>query len=422
LFLEKTAIGRENGTVPLGRIMRQTIGSIAAIALLLAANSALADVFILSAGGRLEGELLNPDEKPRKTYQVELAEGSRITLDAAQVEKVQSVKPDEQEYEKVRRQYADTVEGQWALAKWCLQKKLLPQRDAALQRVVELDPNHAEARHALGYSLVGNEWTNREDIMRSRGMVLYKGSWRTQQEVDLIENKQKQEVAEKEWYQSVDRWRGWLNGNRSEQGKEKLLNIKDPMAASALIYALKKEESPAIRSILIEALANLDTPDAVNALAVRALDDSVEEVRLTCLDYLQKKPHPQAVAYFVSMLKSKDNSVVNRAGMALGRMKDLSTVGPLIDALVTTHKFKIQNDPGRTAASFGTGGGSSGGGFSFGGSPTKIISQQITNENVRDALVRLTGKDFGFDKQAWKYWAASQKKPEAPFDARRDKS
>jgi hypothetical protein len=397
------------------------IGLITAAALLLAANlSAWADVFILANGGRLEGDLLNPDEKPRKTYQVQLSEGGQVTLAVSQVEKVQSVKPDEREYEKIRHQYPDTVAGQWALAQWCVQKKLLTQRDAHLERVIQLDPNHAEARRALGYSFINGQWAKREDIMRERGMVLYKGSWRTPQEVELIENKRQQEVAEKEWYQKVDRWRGWLGTNRGEQGKENLLGIEDPMAVPALCDAVKKEDSEPVRILLIEVLGKLGTPDAIRMLALKALDDPVEEVRLTCLDVLQKKPRPEAVSYFVGMLKSKDNLLVNRAGMALGRMKDPSVIGPLIDALVTTHKFKIQGDPNRQVASFGTGGGSGGGGFSFGGTPTRIITQQVTNETVRDALVKLTGKDFGFDKQQWKYWYASQKKPEAVFDGRRD--
>ena len=44
---------------------------------------------------------------------------------------------------------------------------------------------------------------------------------------------------------------------------------------------------------------------------------------------------------------------MNRAGVALARMKDPTATGPLIDALVTTHKFKLSaGDPGSMSATF----------------------------------------------------------------------
>ena len=39
---------------------------------------------------------------------------------------------------------------------------------------------------------------------------------------------------------------------------------------------------------------------------------------------------------------------------------------------------------------------------------------------IRAALVTLTGRNFNFDKQAWKYWYAAQKKSPDALDARRD--
>ena len=79
------------------------------------------------------------------------------------------------------------------------------------------------------------------------------------------------------------------------------------------------------------------------------------------------------MAYFVSKLSSKksDNPTVNLAGVALREMKDPSSIGPLIDALVTTHKFKVGSGGGEGSISptFGNGPGGSGGGLSMGGKP-----------------------------------------------------
>ena len=117
-----------------------------------AVDFARAEVFVLSTGGRVVGELVNRDENPRKKYIIELEDGSRVTLDAAQVEQVQRPKAELLEYEKIRADYPDTVEGQWALAEWCREKKLPAQRDTHLKRIIELDPDHADARRALGYN------------------------------------------------------------------------------------------------------------------------------------------------------------------------------------------------------------------------------------------------------------------------------
>jgi hypothetical protein len=115
------------------------------------------------------------------------------------------------------------------------------------------------------------------------------------------------------------------------------------------------------------------------------------------------------VAYFVKELRSKDNAVVNRAARGLQRMKDRSAVGPLIDALVTTHKIKVAGNPGNISTTFGSGGG---GGLSAGGGGPKIYTVHTSNQAALDALIALTGTNFNFDKQAWKYWFATQKRPD----------
>ena len=52
------------------------------------ADAVQADVFVLANGGRIEGELLNPEQSPRRDYQVKTASGGLITLAESQVERV----------------------------------------------------------------------------------------------------------------------------------------------------------------------------------------------------------------------------------------------------------------------------------------------------------------------------------------------
>ena len=56
-------------------------------------------------------------------------------------------------YAKVRREHPDTIAGHLDVARWCLGQKLDEQARAHLTRIIELDPNQAEARQLLGFRL-----------------------------------------------------------------------------------------------------------------------------------------------------------------------------------------------------------------------------------------------------------------------------
>jgi hypothetical protein len=384
-------------------------------AMLLGVDIARAEVFLLTNGGRVVGELVNRDETPRKKYVVELEDGGRVTLEASQVETVQRPKPEVLEYEKIRSDYPDTAEGQWALAEWCREKKLPAQRDAALKRIIELDPDHADARHALGYNKIGGKWARQKDLMEERGYVYYKGRWMLPQEVEQLAEKAKRDALQAEWSQKVGRWRRWLGTKRDDEAKGEFRKIDDPAALGALVRALRDERTADVRLILIEAITKFDTPESERALAIAAVQDESDEVRMTCLDFLKTKRRPEAVSYFVSKLSSKksDNPTINLAGVALREMKDPSATGPLIDALSTTHKFKVGGGggPGSISPTFSNGPGGSGSGLNMNSGP-KFVYQTFNNQGVLDALVAITGQNFSWDKTAWKAWFDAQKQPQ----------
>jgi hypothetical protein len=407
--------------------MKPILDTVTAVLLLALAQTAPAEVFVLTGGGRVTGELVNPNESPRRHYVVQVADGSKVTLEANQVKEVLRPRPNEAEYERIQPTYADTAAAQWELAQWCREHKLPAKREIHLRRVIELDPNHAEAHRALGHSQVEGRWNSRDDVMSQRGYVKYKGQWKLPQEIELLEGRRKLESNQQEWFQKLKRWRGWIGSDREEEACQNIRTIDDPVAIKALAMALHDDQAPPARLLYIEALGKIDTPEAAQALAIASLSDPVAEVRLTCLDQLQKKRRPEVIAYYVGKLSAKksDNDMVNLAGFALGRMQDPSAIGPLIEALVTTHKFKIvkPGGDGATTSTFGTGpggrGAPGGGGMSAGGGPT-YVSQTMFNQAVLDALAAITGQNFNFDKQAWKFWYAAQKRPPDALDGRRD--
>ena len=385
---------------------------------------ARAEIFVLTNAGQVRGELLNKDESPRKTFVVKTADGGQLTLDKSQVAKVLTPSAAQLEYEDIAPKYPDTVEGQWQLAQWCLEHKLNVERQPHLQRVVELDPDHREARAALGYSKVDGTWVQPDQLMKQKGYVLYKGKWVLPQEVELLEQKRKDELAEKDWFAKMKRWRDDLSGRdalRAEKARDNIRAINDPYAVAAIADYFSREQERQVREWYIEALNKIATNGAYRVLAGHAIDDGDVEIRLACLDQLAGKQLPEVVAYFLGCLKSKDNIRVNRAGIALGRMKDPATVVPLIEALVTKHKFQVITGPppGATSATFDKTGHSGGGGLAVGGAPPKIITQDIQNRDVHDSLAEITGKDFGYDIADWRRWLATFKKGDT-LGVRRD--
>ena len=396
------------------------IVSVVAVALLASLRGAAGETIVLRNGGRIEGELLNPDEKPRKTYVVKLSTGGQVTFQTSQVEKVISTRPEMAEYEKTRSDYPDTAEGQWNLAEWCKEHRLEGLRKTHLKRVLELDPDHVQARRLLGYNKHSDgKWYTEEEWMTKQGYVRYNGQWKLPQEIELDEAKRKKDLAEKEWIKNIKQWREWLGGSRSKQGKENLRAIRDPAACRALAMNLVKESSTEMRTLYVDILSKIPGPESEATLAYTAMEDSDEEIRLNCLDILAKTKSPETVAYFVHRLGDKNNAMVNRAGVAIGRMKEPSTIRPLIDALITTHKEIVRSggSPGSTSSSFGTRG-TPGGGMSF-GQKTVVLVHHVQNQPVLDALIAITRQNFSFDQRAWKTWYAAQTKA-ADVDVRRN--
>jgi len=379
------------------------------------------DVVVLENGGRVEGRLVNVKKgDSRDKYVIETAAG-RLTLDKSQVKEVIEQSASKDEYEKVRRQYSDTAEGQMSLALWCRDHNLPREREKHLQRVIELDPNSAEAHRLLKHLRDEGGWKTQRQFFEDRGYVEYMGQWMTAQERDLKEDARKTELAEKEWKGKLKRWRSWLDGPRGQEAIDQIGRINDPFAIKALGEALASDKVEENRKRYVEALARIDAPAAWRILCEKSLVDSMEEVRLTCLDYITSRPSPGFTDYFVSRLHDKENAVVNRAGLALGKLKDRKAIAPLIEALTTDHIFQTAPEqPNMTAGIGSMNGQSLGGGFSFGGNGPKFQKKTIQNEDVLQALVDLTGgQNFLFNRDSWKAWYATQKKAQS-LNARRD--
>jgi hypothetical protein len=396
------------------------IAALLAVALgICGATSARADIYVLTSGGQVRGELMNPTESPRKEYVIRTDDGATVTFDRKQLKQIVPQSAAEVEYEKIRPTFADTVDGQWKLSEWCAKNSLPKQRNAALERVIELDPNHKLARTGLGYGFIEGKWFRREEWQKENGKVLYKGDWYLPQEVELIKSKRESELASKKWFVDLRKWRGWLNDpSKAAEAEEKLKSINEPAAVPAILKEFDADIGRPLQLIYVQALGRIYANGAVDVLIGLTINNPDIEVRLSALDELVAKPHPNITSEYVKVLRDRDNVKVNRAALALGKLGDKSAIRPLIDALVTTHKYSVtsgQSNPNGISTGFGSDGS---GGLSM-GSSTRVYKRDLQNQAVLDALVTLAGQNFDFDEVAWRTWYAAQNKA-AKANPRRD--
>jgi hypothetical protein len=393
-------------------MMRLTVSFTLAffVACLAREASSRAETFVLAGGGRIEGKLLNPDDSPRELYLIETAEG-RISLAADQVESVDVLSPVMQQYQALLPRMPSTADGQWKMAEWCRASGLEAQREQHLEELLKLDPDHADARHALGYNKVDGKWVRPDEHMRSLGYIRFEGAWRLPQDVESRQRKERLEEAQNQWRSKLRNLRSQFGKRRQAEATAELQAIRDPFAAPALADLLHDEESPAVAAMYVEVLGRLNHPAATSALVREALENNDERVRDLCLDQLARRGEHGAVPVFVNGLGHKDNYMVQRAAIALARMGDQRAVVPLIDALTTKHKVLVNpggGSPGGIGATFSPNGG--GGGLSMGGKP-KIVEREVENPAVLQALTAMTGAHHGYDKATWKAWYTAQNTP-----------
>jgi PBS lyase HEAT-like repeat-containing protein len=382
--------------------------------LLALARSAAADTFLLESGGQVEGQWINHDEQPLTQYVVRTKAGVTVSLQPLQVREHVRPLPAEAEYERIAPTFRDTVEEQWTLAQWCGQHRLEALRRRHLERVIELEPNHRQARALLGYAFVGGQWVTKEGHHREEGYELYRGRWRRPQEIELLERKSKRELLEKEWLARLQRWRKLLDTDKAHQASQSIRAIDDPLAVRPLSDMFRRERVRAVKTLYADVLANINSRESVAFLIQASLNDADVEIFYYCLNKLVGLQVPRLADEYIDSLRDSNNERVNRAAAALAQIGDRAAVSPLIDALMTVHQRVLPGKPGMspdaTAATFGSDGSAT---FSKNEGP-QVQIVRVQNPQVLEALRKLSGESgFGFDQQQWRYWYNQEKQAEA---------
>ena len=400
-----------------------------AASLLGAPLACAADVVVLKSGGRIEGEVANPERGRTDPVSIVAASGVKLLIGAAQVKQVIDSKKNDlqQEYADLLPAVANTAEGHLGMAAWCQEAGLGVERKFHLEEVIRLEPHHADARRMLGHTKIDGEWFRPGDWEKKRGLVYFQSQWRLPQEVEILKREQAHEEAVLKWREDVRRWLGWIEdgGKKAPAGHDNLKNIRAEAAAPVLLDILEDDSRPrSLRLLAIELLSRMPSHYSASTLVNLAMKDQDDEVRDKALEELRRQGSTLALHSFIKDLKSKDNKVVRRAARCLGILGDVEATVPLIDSLVTSHKFAITQggSPGQIGAGFGGPTDGSGGGlgsFNFGSPKPQIKNFDLKNDTALAALTSMhPGVNFGYDEKKWKAWVV-ENKTSADIDLRR---
>jgi len=234
-----------------------------------------------------------------------------------------------------------------------------------------------------------------------------------------------------------------------------------------VLRVLGDDENPMVRAMATRVLGAIPGPEASSALVIRLLAETEGSVRERIIPEVARREPDEVVPRLVRALKSPQSDVINRAAWSLGQLNAKTSVPQLIPVLTSTI-YRTEMVPvggggggggmngsfdtlspvggagfgtytGRTylgltppvvgpgvvafgatgvplgsGASIGSNGGVAiGGGVNYGtrggnggGMIPQIIPIQNPNVEVLGALVKLTGRDYGYDTATWKRWVA----------------
>jgi Pretoxin HINT domain len=211
------------------------------------------------------------------------------------------------EYRALRAKTPKTLTGQLQLATWCRQHKLYDQQRAHLTAVLEINPNHAAARKALGFVRMGPFWISMSELKRRQ--------------------KDAEQAAKdlKRWAPTVKSIRDAMaSGNRLrfQQGLKRLKAIDDP-AAIPVIELLLTYGKPQLALIAIDYLGEKKSKESTLALCRQGLFSPWKTMRKRAAERLKKRKLedfvPQILDIIATPLESRRVIYFSGAGELLLR-------------------------------------------------------------------------------------------------------
>ncbi len=391
--------------------------AVCASSMVQASDPGLETKILLRNGGVLYGEVAELTENKQRIYVVTTSDGTVIKLRKSAVRVIERPSEALKQYYQRRDTVPNTVDGHWKMQEWCLENKLREQREYHLLRVVELDPDHRDARARLGFMELNGNWIHRDHHWQAQGYVRdSRGRFRLPEAIQIKERQDAIDNAATEWNKKIKNWINKIERKNDAAAWQSLQSITDPAAIDALMRIYQKEnQTIAMRRALIDVFGNIKSRGAQNALVqIATLSSNISLAELAVNRLKQDHFDPASIAGSVlhwlspSTESSLDaNQSLNRAAWLIGQVEYLPAIPNLINALNTTHKVRIGSAGGNLSTTFGNDGT---GGLNTGASPTST-SVNAENEQVLDTLRILTTANFEYSEQAWLDWYIRQTTP-----------
>lgn len=402
------------------------------VTLTLAAAGGQADVFHLSTGGLIEGDLVGETE----TDLVVRLGGGTVTLGRQMVVRIEKAPPVAEQYRERLARVKPSAESHVELAGWCEDKFLSIEARKHYLEALRLDPDNVIARARLGFVRVKNKWLTRAEARKAR--------------VKIKENKKKENRknnVDPSYHWRAKRFRkqlsslsrgplnGWAYGDAFVGAREKVLAITDTAAVEPLYEIFARQKEPAKRQLMVDALAriggDLAADKLVDVLGKDPNDAVAERARVALGDV-----RSETVALKLNnLMRTGDARARGRAARAMADAGPaaMSGVPNLIRNLITREQKIIHHVPTQSQRSWIATGTHTAyvsdltpvvAEAAVGWDPTisyivsgavldvkaqfepwnEYVWVTVRHDDVLASLQRITGQTFGWDVRAWYRW------------------
>jgi hypothetical protein len=396
----------------------------AALAALLVAGTASADVVRLRDGDILEGAATDLGESvrvttPGATVEIPWSRVGRIDRGATAAEEFRS------RHAGVK---AGDAKGTYALALWARRNGLVEESRDLAGKVVALDASHEGARALLGEQRTGEGWKGGEALLAAKGFVARDGKWLLKEEADALDRRaalEKKASEEEKRAAKLLESLGDRNPSVRAYAAEAMASV-DPELRRRLFLVGARHRSAEVRAASAAGLGVKGDEGVVRTLLQLAVKDAEPSVRVKAAESLKAVALPEIVRPLVRALDAEVPGVRMNAAYALGVLQDRGSVETLIRRvqwvagpsprvnLQVLNQVSYISDYDVEIAQ-----------LSQIGDP--IISQlregivldvkvfgaegtdiEIERRVYGGALSRITGRSFGSDGKAWASWWESE--------------
>lgn len=346
-----------------------------------------ADDIILVDGTKIGGEVIG------ETDEEYIIRRGEVTFNIAKVDIAKIVKKTvpageyQARFDKIAK---DDVKGYWELSEWCKANGLHTKAQELARLVIELQPDHAAARAALGQKLHDGKWMTEEEAKTAAGWKKIDGKWMSPEDYELAMARQKEKEATAKYYQDMEKELvdlGSNDGDKIDAAMQKAVARGEechPILYKFIETRLKRDDVP-LRLGAIKALAAIGkiTQYSRGCLCKAAMRDTDERVNREAARAIKSLNDVGAINIFLDQASDDAKPNCYRAAMALKEIDNNEAFQLLVNA--------IREEVVQSAGAINSGG-------------MSVTVARGVEAGPLKALKWIAGKDLGNTKAAWQLW------------------